>query len=195
MCNGDDPAGVVHHLTADLDHALEVGGVGDGDLDEDDVAGVGEVVVVDDLLELLGVLATVARVRFVGDQADGATGAVPQEPFGCLVEDDVDGAQLEGALQPRQDLQDDDGGDEEAADLHTVRTFADVVDGGVDEDQRDEGEGSHQSALTGPSCGQRDGGAGAVPASTHRAAPTPPDRRGPFGRHAVAGQVARDQGR
>ena len=69
----------------------------------------------------------VPGVRFVGDQADAATCAVAQEPFRGLVEDHLGGAQLEGAQESRQDRQHDDDGDEEPADLHAVRTFANVV--------------------------------------------------------------------
>ncbi len=72
------------------------------------------------------------------------------------------GPELEGASQPRDDRDPDDRRDEEATDLHAVRALEDVVDGGVDEDQRDDREGDGQPALAGPPRGQGhgDGGGG-----------------------------------
>ena len=90
----------VQHLAVDLDAALEVGVVAHGDLDEDDVAGVGQVVVVDDLADLLAVLLDVAGAGLVGDEPDRAAGAVAQEGLGAGVVDDLGGAQLEARAPP-----------------------------------------------------------------------------------------------
>ena len=70
---------VVADLAVDMDLRLEVGGVGDGHLDEDDVAVAGQVVVGADLAVLLAVLGRVRGARLVGDEADLASGAVPDE--------------------------------------------------------------------------------------------------------------------
>ena len=65
--------------------------------------GVGEVVVLDDLLDLLAVLAAVPGVGLVGDEADAAACAVAQEPFGHVAsKSHLGDAQLEGAEQPGQ---------------------------------------------------------------------------------------------
>src|SRR3954447_4906787 len=53
--------------------------VGDGDFDEDEVLVVGEVVVVQNLEPFLGVFGLISGVGFVGDESDGASGAVPDE--------------------------------------------------------------------------------------------------------------------
>ena len=80
---------VVHDVAVDVEAGGELGGIGDGDLDEDEVLIIGEVVIPQDLQPLLGVLGGVAGVGFVGDQPDGAAGAVANEQLGLVVEFDV----------------------------------------------------------------------------------------------------------
>src|SRR5690606_40069583 len=80
--DGEDPVGVVLDVAADLDPALEVGVVPDRHLHEHDVAGVGDVVVVDDLGDLPAVLRVGVSGRVVGNESDGASGAVAKEGGG-----------------------------------------------------------------------------------------------------------------
>ena len=112
----------------------------------------------------------------------------------------------------------DDRGDEAGADLHAVRALDDVVDGRVDEDRGDHREADRRPALPRPARGERHrhrgggdqhqhaGGVGAAlgvdvgvedPGDQERRAGEHqhqrPDGAGPLRRHAVAGQVARDQ--
>ena len=59
------------NFTGDVESAGEFGRIRDGDLDEDDVVGVRQVVVAADLAKLVAVLGAIAAVGFVGDEPDG----------------------------------------------------------------------------------------------------------------------------
>ena len=127
----------MQHLAVHVQPGLEVGGVGDGHLDEDDVAVVGQVVVRDDLADLVDVLLRVAGVGLVGDQPDGAAGAVAHEPLRRGVEVDLGRAQLEGAAQPRDQTETAMMAAMKQAPIFTPSGPLDhVVDRRVDEDQR-----------------------------------------------------------
>ncbi len=172
----------------------------------------------DHLADLRLVLARVPLVRFVRDQVDAAAGAVPDEQLSHLVQLDVLHPQLEGPAEPGHQRDADDAGDEAGADLDAVGPLVDVGRGRVDEDRRDRGERHRLTTLPGAAGRQRhrhrrrgdeDQDAGGVRAALgvdvgpeddrdderdggedqHQR----PDGLGPLRRHAVAGQVARDQ--
>ena len=67
------------NFAADVELAGELRRIRDGDLDEDHVVGVGEVVVAADLAKLVAVLGPMPAVGFVGDEPDGPAGGVADE--------------------------------------------------------------------------------------------------------------------
>ncbi len=212
------PVAVVQHLAVHGEHGLELRGVLDRHLDEDQVVLGRDVVVRPDLALLLLVLGEVAAVGLVGDQAQRPMGVVAHEALGGLVEDDVGDPEFEGALEPGEQGDEHDGGDEAGADLHAVGAFGDVEGRGVEEDGRDDREADGPAGLAGGPGGDGDGDrggadqheyAGGVGAAlgVHAGVEEPgdqegdqgehddhrPDRLRPVRRHAVAGEVAGQQ--
>jgi hypothetical protein len=61
------------HFTTDVERAREFGWILHGDLNEDDVVGIGEVVVAADLTKFVAVLCPITAVGFVRDKPDGAS--------------------------------------------------------------------------------------------------------------------------
>ena len=82
-------------LTLHVQLTSELGRVGDGDLDEDHVVGVGEVVVAAHLAQLVAVVSPLPPVRFLCNEPDGAAGGVADEQLRGGIESDVGDTQLE----------------------------------------------------------------------------------------------------
>ena len=108
-------------MAVDVEAGGELGGIGDGDLDEDEVLIVGEVVIPQDLPPLLGVLGR-RRGRRVRWRPAGrcARAQSRTNSLGGGVELDVGDAELERPGQPGRDRHDHDAGDEHRRDGDAV---------------------------------------------------------------------------
>jgi hypothetical protein len=87
---GQDPVSIVHDEAVHVEPGGELRGIGDGDLDEDEVLIFGEVVVLEYLTPFFLILGLVTLVGLVGDEPDGAGGALIDELPGSGVELDVE---------------------------------------------------------------------------------------------------------
>ena len=72
----------------------------DGDLDEDHVVRVSEVIVAAYLAQLVAVVGPLPPIGFLGNEPDRAAGGVADEELRGWVECDAGGAQFEGACEP-----------------------------------------------------------------------------------------------
>ena len=105
----------MEHVAADVESALEVARVDDGDLEEDHVGVHGRSLSRRTWRILSMYSPDVALSGLVGDQPDRAAGAVAEEDLaGASKSISVD-PQLEDALEPRSERDGHDRGDEEAA--------------------------------------------------------------------------------
>jgi hypothetical protein len=134
-------------LAGDPQHRLELRGVAHGYLQEEHWVAGGDVVVRAFLAFLLDVLALVALVRLVGDDADLPAGRLLDEAPGGLSYLDLGHAQLGGPSHPGDQRGGDDRGDENGGNLDAIGSVEDVRDGGIAEEERDDAKGDGSGSL------------------------------------------------
>ena len=118
----------------------EVRGILDRDFEEEHGVAGGDWLASRSSRSFKKVLAGVALIRVVGDDANRSAAAASLISALPFVEVNRGRAQLSRAEATGDQRDDDDGADEEGGNLDAIRSFDDVGHRGVDEDERDDAE-------------------------------------------------------